>query len=108
MNFSKWSCNFGKLPDLVLASRPKPTFFKYFPIESIFRFSTLEIIFFSFFFQMVNAVTDIQEDTMVEIVLSTAQLGDDDIGKFVYIFLVYFFIYTNFCLLFFQRSNLTL
>ena len=28
---------------------------------------------------MVNAVTDIQEDTMVEIVLSTAQLGDDDI-----------------------------
>merc|ERR1711899_31897 len=29
--------------------------------------------------QMVNAVTDIQEDTMVEIVLSTAQLGDDDI-----------------------------
>ena len=57
---------------------------------------------------MVNAVTDIQEDTMVEIVLSTAQLGDDDIGKFVYIFLVYFFIYTNFCLLFFQRSNLTL
>ena len=45
---------------------------------------------------MVNAVTDIQEDTMVEIVLSTAQLGDDDIGKFVYIFLVYFFYLNKF------------
>ena len=28
---------------------------------------------------MVNAVTDIQEDTLVEIVISAAQLGDEDI-----------------------------
>ena len=48
---------------------------------------------------MVNAVTDIQEDTMVEIVLSTAQLGDDDIGKsavclfFVYFFCLQFFVF---------------
>ena len=32
-----------------------------------------------FSFQMVNAVTDIQEDTLVEIVLNAAQLEDDQI-----------------------------
>ena len=30
-------------------------------------------------FQMVNAVTDIQEDTLVEIVISAQQLGEEDI-----------------------------
>ena len=56
---------------------------------------------------MVNAVTDIQEDTMVEIVLSTAQLGDDDIGKSAVclLFCLLFLLSTIFCFLFFRDQT---
>ena len=30
-------------------------------------------------FQMINAVTDIQEDTVVEVVISAQSLGEDDV-----------------------------
>ena len=30
-------------------------------------------------FQMINAVTDVQEDTVVEVVVSAQQLSDDDV-----------------------------
>ena len=40
------------------------------------KFKRLE---FSITFQMINAVTDIQEDTIVEIVINAQHLGEDDV-----------------------------
>ena len=38
----------------------------------------MRVVFF-FLFQMINAVTDVQEDTVVEVVINVQHLSEDDV-----------------------------